>query len=196
MNAGKPLKETIDLTDVLTLIIQEIQARTKLFSFLETEKCTVCVASNRKNSRGGIYGKLVPLYFENGTEEVSFRGKRYRMPVVQRNNIRQKYIIYFYMPKFFDLDAREKLRVIFHELYHINPAFNGDIRRMTKGKAAHGHSRRHFDSHFQKELDQFYAYVETTHYIRFLRLTSRDIFHLFGKVKGRRMKLPRPVTTG
>jgi predicted metallopeptidase len=26
------------------------------------------------------------------------------------------------MPRFFDLPAEEKLRVIFHELYHINPS--------------------------------------------------------------------------
>ncbi len=193
MNKKSPIEESINITDVLTLIIQDIQKRVETFSFLDMDRLTVCIASNRKNSRGGIYGKLVPLHFENGAKQVTYRGKIYSMPTVIRDSIRQKYLIYFYMPKFFDLDAREKLRVIFHELYHISPDFNGDIRRMTKGKAAHGHSRKHFDSHFENELEIFFNYIKDTPYIRFLQLTGKDLFMIFNNVKGRRMKLPKPV---
>ncbi len=193
MNQKTLIHDSIDLTDVLTLIIQEISLHVQLFSFLDLSRISVCIASNRKNSRGGIYGKLVPLFFEGGAEQVTYRGRRYKMPPVQRDGTRQKYLIFFYMPKFFDLNPREKLRVIFHELYHISPDFNGDIRRMTRGKAAHGHSRKEFDSHFEKELNEFFKFIQETPYRGFLDLNSREFFTSFSKVKGRRMKLPKPL---
>ena len=58
--------------------------------------------------------------FRDGAGELYHHGKRYTMPVVMCNGISQLYLIYFYFPKFFDLPAMEKLRVVFHELYHIN----------------------------------------------------------------------------
>jgi hypothetical protein len=105
----------------------------------------------------------------------------------------QRYLIYFYHPRFFNLSPSEKLKVIFHELYHISPDFNGDIRRLAAHKASHGASRERFDDFFEHDLTKFYAYIEKTPYMKFLEMNARALRLSFEKIKGRRMKMPKPV---
>ena len=185
---------TINITDVLTLIIREIVRFSPVFSHIDTDRLLVSLASNRSGGRGGaILGKLVPLRFENGMKTMRYRGRLFTMPEIRHREIPQLYIVYFYTPRFFDLPAEEKLRVIFHELYHINPEFNGDIRRMGKKKAAHGHSRKHFDFHFIEEAEAFGSGIRDTGYYRFLSLSTKELEETFSRITGLRVKTPRPV---
>ncbi len=185
-------QDSINLSDVLSLIVHSAIEQCALFSHIDLSKCRICISSSR-SGRGGIYGKLVPLRFENGERTLIYRGKKYSIPQIFVKEIEILYIVYFYMPKFFDLPAKDKLNVIFHELYHISPEFNGDIRRMGKVKAAHGHSKKHYDSNYEKELNDFYSYIEKTPFINFLRLDEKGLKKNFKKIKSSRMKLPRPV---
>jgi len=187
-----PRKNSINLTDVLTLIVQEIAQHCGSFRHIDVRRLLVCIASNR-NGRGATYGKLVPLRFKYGAETLRHRGRLYAMPHLMAGGLRQMYVIYFYYPKFFNLPALEKLRVVFHELYHINPEFNGDIRRMARVKTAHGGSRESFDKLFNDELQAFFAYICQTPYINFLDLDSKALNECFSRIFGRRMKLPQPV---
>ncbi len=184
--------EQINLTDVLTALIQEVIARTTIFTHCVPSQMTVCMGSNR-SGKGAVYGKLVPLRFRDGAEALTYRGTTYAMPRVISRGIPQLYLIYFYYPRFFDLPPGEKLRVVFHELYHISPRFNGDIRRMAKVKASHGGSRKLFDRRFEHEMKLFHEYIAGTAYMNFLDLNTRRLHEVFGKITGRRMKIPRPM---
>jgi hypothetical protein len=124
----------INITDRLTGIIREITRFSESFKHIDTERILVCTASNRSRSRGGTYGKLVPLKFKDGSPFMEYRNRVYTIPEIVLDDVKLLYIIYFYMPRFYDLNPLEKLNVIFHELYHISPSFNGDIRRMGKKK--------------------------------------------------------------
>ena len=186
-------KPGLNLSDTLTLIIHEIIKQTEEFRLFDINKILVCCSSNRAGGRGGIYGKLVPLRFENGSGIIKHRGIYYTIPKVFLNNTEILYIIYFYMPKFFDLSAEGKIDVIFHELYHINPGFNGDIRRMGNFKKAHGHSKKNFDEQYKEFSDEFYKYIRNTPFHDFLEMNSNDLKKTFSKVTWRRIKTPRPV---
>lgn len=186
------IRQKINLTDILSDLIREISARSQFFSHIEPEKVVVCLGSNKKNGRGAIYGKLVPLKFQHGSEVLTFRGRIYTIPEIINNGVPQLYAVYFYIPKFFNLSAQEKLNVIFHELYHISPEFNGDIRRMGKVKKAHGSSKKRFDSNFKKEVKLFYEYISGTAYIDFLNMDSKSLQNNY-RVYARRMKIPKPV---
>ena len=182
---------SINLSETLTLLIHEAVKRYPSFGHIDLGRVQVCIASNR-NGRGGTYGKLVPLRFRDGSPLVRHGGKIYRMPEIVMNGLPLLYIIYFYMPRFFDLAADEKIRVIFHEMFHISGEFNGDIRRMGAVKAAHGHSREHFDSHFRDEIADFRDYIRGTPFYNFLCLDSRGLRSCFHDVNGVRIKMPRP----
>lgn len=153
----------------------------------------ISIAFNRKNSRGFTLAKLVPLRFKDGSNILKYNNKRYTMPRIVNNGISLLYIIYFYSPKFFDLPPIEKLRVIFHELYHISPEFNGDIRRLGRVKAAHGASKKKYNIQFEKELQQFYSTISETQIKYFLDLDTNLLRKNYQNIYCRRMKLPKPI---
>jgi predicted metallopeptidase len=185
-------RHKINITDILTDLIGQITIRSHFFSHIDVSKVVVCLGSNKRNGRGAIYGKLVPLKFQNGSDVLNFRGRNYAIPDIVNNGLSQLYAVYFYLPKFFDLSAEEKLNVIFHELYHISPEFNGDIRRMGSVKKAHGSSRKRFDLKFEKEVKLFYEYILSTAYFDFLKMDSKSLHDNY-RVYARRMKIPKPI---
>lgn len=185
--------DSINLTDILTLIIHDMVNSTEEFKSFDLNKILVCCASNRKDFRGATYGKLLPLRFKNGSEIIKHKGKFYTIPKVIMNDIEILYVIYLYIPKFFNLSAKDKVNVMFHELYHINPEFNGDIRRMGEFKSAHGHSRKAFEEKYIEYADVFFDKIKNTPYYNFLQMNTDEIQANFKKVKYRRMKSIKPV---
>jgi predicted metallopeptidase len=183
----------INLTQHLTAIIAHIVSRSPSLGHIDVGRVLVCIGSNRGGRRGGLYGKLIPLRFENGSEIVRYRGRYYTLPAVSHNGADCLYIIYFYMPRFFDLPWTEKLRVMFHELYHISPRFDGDIRRMGAVKTAHGHSKKHFDSLYASELNNFADHIRDTPAMDFLAMNTGALYRSYRRVTGVRMKSPKPV---
>lgn len=185
--------EIVCLTDILSEIIREISLFSPKFAHIDTTRLLVSAAFNRTETGGYSYGKVVPLRFENGQTEKLYKGRLFRMPNVTREDISQLYIVYFYAPHFFNLPAGEKLKVIFHELYHISPEFNGDIRRMGKKKFAHGHSVENFNSHFEEDVKRFHAYIADTQALDFLSFSVNDFLKKFKQVTYFKIKVPRPV---
>lgn len=182
----------INITDLLTAIINEIILRTKIFQHIDMNRIHICLSSNRGGS-GAIYGKLVPLKFKGGSDIMKFRGRHYALPKITHNRRDLLYIIYFYSPRFLDLSAAEKLRVIFHELYHISPEFNGDIRRLGRVKASHGSSKKRFDSMFEDELKTFFDHISRSELYKILEMNASSLNRNFKKIYCSRMKIPKPV---
>ena len=185
--------DTVCLTDVLSAIMHEIALFSPQFAHIDMKYVLVSVAFNKASSRGYMYGKLVPLCFENGQKESAYKGRFYRLPDVLYEDTSQLYVIYFYAPRFFNLPPYEKLKVIFHELYHISPEFNGDIRRMGNKKFAHGHSRKNFDALFEEEAKRFSEHIANTEFFEFLSFSADDFYKKFKKVIYLKVKMPRAV---
>ena len=183
----------INLTDVLTLIVHDMIRGTEEFRNFDINRILICCASNRRDGRGAIYGKLLPMRFKDGSSIIKHNGKYYTIPKLKVNNTEIFYIIYFYIPRFFDLSAKDKIKVMFHELYHINPEFNGDIRRMGKVKSAHGHSRKAFEEKYIEYAENFFKVVKDTPYCNFLAMKSDDLKKFFRKIQYRRIKQIKPV---
>ena len=185
--------DEINLSEALTAIIQTIVQSSPSLHHIDINRVLVCIGSNRSGRRGGLYGKLVPLKFENGYEVLKYKGLIYGIPEISYKRSTLLYVVYFYMPRFFDLSWEEKLRVIYHELYHISPHFNGDIRRMGRVKAAHGHSKLRYDSLYLNELKRFLTMIRPGPHLNFLEMDSKSLFSRYRRVTGIRMKNPRPV---
>ena len=183
----------INLSETLTSIMQNIVQFSPSLNHIDINRVLVCIGSNKCGRRGGLYGKLVPLKFENGLEVLKYKGSIYGIPEISHNSRTVLYVVYFYMPRFFDLSWEEKLRVIYHELYHISPHFNGDIRRMGKVKTAHGHSKLRYDSLYWNELKRFLNNIQAGPHLNFLEMDSKTLFIHYKKVTGIRMKNPKPV---
>jgi hypothetical protein len=69
---------------------------------------------------------------------------------VQRYFVDEREILYlvtFCLPRFLDQDFDDKFITLFHEMYHIGPAFDGDLRRHPGRCAMHTSSKNSYDKH-------------------------------------------------
>jgi predicted metallopeptidase len=140
----------------------------------------------------GVYASVRPLRFKDGAETTVHRGRTYTIPRVMHNGRDVLYIIYFALPRFLNLNFDTKLSTVFHELYHISPKFNGDIRRFKGKYYAHGHSRKRYNERVWELAQKYLSMPESEQYTRFLRLDFDELERKFGNIVGTKVRPPKP----
>ena len=103
------------------------------------------------------------------------------------------YILTFYLPRFLDHDLREKLITVLHELYHISPLFDGDIRRMGGRYHVHSHSQKEYDRLMEVFVDQYLAMRPPAAVYGFLRKNFRRLNTEHGGVVGVKVPIPKLI---
>ena len=101
------------------------------------------------------------------------------------------YVLNFYLPRFLDLGFHEKLTTIAHELLHISPQFDGDLRRFTGRCYAHSHSHRKFDAQAEQLAQRWLAGGPEQSLYGFLHLDFLRLQALHGGIYGRRIAGPK-----
>jgi predicted metallopeptidase len=165
------------------------------FSHIDPNRLMICLSSTRSGGVHGIFAKIHPLRFAGGnrTKQVR-RGRRSftcAMPVIERQGEEMLYIIYFLFPRFFDLSFREKLITIFHELFHISPSFDGDIRRFPGRNYAHGSSTNKYNAAMATLVERYLAGLEDENLVGFLNQDLSELRAAHRTIVGRKMKAPR-----
>src|SRR5205807_4552917 len=101
----------------------------------------------RNGHMHGLQARVTPLRFRDGKLTRRRRGTNYQ---VQRYWVDQREVLYlvtFCLPRFLDQDFDEKFVTLFHELYHVSPEFDGDLRRHPGRCAMHTRSKSAYDKH-------------------------------------------------
>lgn len=156
----------------------------------------VCVAfcQARKRVNYGIQASLTPLRFQDGNVQGIKRGRRYQVQRVHDAAGREMlYILSFYLPRFMDLVYREKLVTVLHELWHISPHFNGDIRRHPGRCYAHSHSQAEYDAEMGVLADRWVALNPAPHLHDFLQLNFDQLHQQRGPIFGQRVSRPKLI---
>jgi predicted metallopeptidase len=186
---------TLNLTAELERLIADIVHRHGAFAHIDPARLLVCVSSTRGNGCFGTFARIHPLRFEGG--EVSRTVRRGRqtvrctMPTIVRNGTEMLYVVYFFLPRFFDRPFRDKLITVFHELYHISPAFDGDIRRFPGRNFAHGGPVRRYNRLMEEMVDDYLALPESAGRTRFLQEDMAGLRERYHAIVGRRMVMPK-----
>ena len=187
--------QTLNLTAELERLIAHIAATHEEFRHLEPERLLVCVSSTRGGGVHGAYAKIHPLRFEGGLTSTQVRrGRRSylcTMPTITHRDQEMLYLIYFLVPRFLNLTLREKLITIFHELYHISPAFDGDIRRFPGRNFAHGSSCRRYNALMGRFVDEYLAMPGVAEQVDFLKGNQVEMRARYRSIVGRKMAAPR-----
>src|SRR5690606_18811086 len=97
------------------------------------------------------------------------------------------------LPRFLDHSFREKLVTVFHELYHIGPKFDGDIRRMDGRYHVHSHSQREYDRQMDRLVETYLRLSPPPELLRFLAADFRTLCQRYGGVCGKRVSIPKLV---
>jgi hypothetical protein len=98
--------------------------------------------------------------------------------------------MYFFVPRFIELTLTQKLQTVVHELYHISPEFNGDIRRFNGRCFAHGSSQKKYDKTVQQFTDYWLKQEPPEEIWSFLLFNYKTLTEKFGRLVGTRIKKP------
>ena len=111
-----------DFSAALSLILRDIEARVPEFQHLKAERILVTSGQARKKSRATTR----PFSFAETKTRRSETGRLYK-PIVVVNGKRTRYEITLRPLFFMRSTPRQRLKTLFHELYHISPAFDGTL---------------------------------------------------------------------
>ncbi len=179
-------------TDALWTVVRDIVATMDEFRHVDLDRIAISITQARQSSKHGTYASCVPLRFEGGARETVQNRKRFRMQAVKVGDRELLYLLYFVLPRFHEeTDYHEKLATIIHELYHISPLFNGDIRRFPGKNFAHGQSREVYHAAMRKLADRYLAASPNADLHAFLKVPFDELLAQPGGVVGNVIPKPR-----
>jgi hypothetical protein len=187
------VRAPFDFSSAMYRLCEDITWRLNELTHIRMPEVAVTFAQTRSRVAYGMQAKLTPLRFEDGSLITTRHGKHWSVPRLYHGDQELLYILTFYLPRFFDHSFREKMITIIHELFHISPDFNGDIRRFGGRCYAHSHSQKHYDEYMGKMVESYlrlnpprelYSFLESN----FLQLQSRH-----GGVVGLKVPIPKLI---
>jgi hypothetical protein len=180
-----------DFTARMRLVCQDMVARLPELGHIDLDRVAVCFCQARKRVPHGMFASLTPLRFREGTLTTKRRGKSFTIQrLVDRQGRELLYVLSFYLPRFMDLDFREKLITIVHELWHISPRFDGDIRRHEGRCYAHTGSQKEYDAAMDALAQRWLSLSPPADLWSFLAGGFEDLIVRHGRIVG--IKIPRP----
>jgi len=183
-----------DFTGHMRQLCADMVARLDALRHIEMARVAVSFSQTRKTGRYGMYASLTPLRFSGGQTETIRRGRRWGLQrLVGADGREMLYILNFYLPRFLDLPLEEKLSTTVHELWHIGPRFDGDLRRHGGRCFAHSPSQKRYDAYVGRLVDRWLSLSPPEPVYGFLRLSFQQLAARYGHVWGRRTPAPRLI---
>ena len=189
MSAAGPL----DFSLVMRQLCEDISQRLDEFQHLRMDEMAVAFAQTRSRVRHGLQAKLTPMRFENGLLTTRRGGRTWTVQRLFHNDREMLYVLTFYLPRFLDQTFREKMITVVHELYHVSPLFNGDIRRMGGRYHVHSHSQKGYDRLMETFVDRYLALRPPRRLYDFLTCNFRQLQRAHGAVVGVQVPIPKLI---
>jgi hypothetical protein len=179
----------------LLQLIKDISLRIKELEHICADNIAISFKKTRSDSEYGTWAEVSGLEWKNNCLCIrNGRMERYFITdpfFINGNPV--KYHIEFYMPRFINLSFREKLITVFHELYHINPKFNGGLRLFPGKNYMHGKSVKDYDDHMAVLVDRYLG-MKPDDYVGFLEPNFEQLTEKAGGIlKPTRYSLPKPT---
>ncbi|MBI3866416.1 MAG: hypothetical protein HY290_31435 [Planctomycetia bacterium] len=187
MAAAQPFDFTLAMRD----LCDDIAGRLTEFEHLRMDQVAVTFAQARRRVSYGMQAKLTPLRFEGGQLYTRRRGRVWTIQRWYAGDVEMLYILTFYLPRFLEQSFREKLITVMHELYHISPHFDGDIRRLPGHYHVHSHSQKEYDRAMESLVDRYLASSPPDELFQFLQASFRELTLRHGSVVGIRVPIPK-----
>ncbi|HMC09935.1 MAG TPA: putative metallopeptidase, partial [Pirellulaceae bacterium] len=187
-----------DFTLHLRRLCDDIVSRLSELAHIDMGRVAVCFCQTRKPVPHGMFASLTPLRFAGGAPTAIRRGRQVTIQRVHdAQGLEMLYVLGFYLPRFQNLDFREKLITVLHELWHISPDFSGDIRRHSGRYHAHTHSQAEYDEQMGCLADRWLAMNAPEDLWRFLHDDFRQLSARHGGIVGLKIRRPRilPATS-
>ncbi|MGI9455047.1 MAG: hypothetical protein ACR2NU_00710 [Aeoliella sp.] len=184
--------EGFHFTRAMRILCVDIARRVQELAHIDMTRVAVGFCQTRKQVPHGLQASLTPLRFEQGSATTIERGRRYACQSIFDPEGREYlYLLNFYLPRFLNHSLGEKLTTVVHELWHISPAFDGDLRRHDGRCYVHGPSEREFDRTAARLAAAWLAAGPPSELYAFLRHNFRQLEAEYGHVCGERYRVPK-----
>ena len=127
---------------------------------------------------------MTPLRFPGGHLTRRRRGVCYQVQRYFVDGREMLYLVTFCLPRFLDQEFDDKFITLFHELYHISPQFEGDLRRHEGRCDLHTRSKHLYDVHMAHLARAYLSNGAGRSLHAFLRMNFAQLCHRHGSVVG------------
>jgi hypothetical protein len=189
-----PLRQSFDFTAAIRAVALDMVARLPDLAHIDLARVAIAFRQARKPVRHGLFASLTPMRFAGGSLTEIRRGRRIAVQRLFDERGREMlYILNVYLPRFMEIEFREKLITILHELWHISPEFNGDLRRHAGRCHVHTHSQAAYDAEMGRLADRWLALNPPADLHSFLQLTFGKLLARHGGIHGVRIAQPKLI---
>ncbi|MCS6851658.1 MAG: putative metallopeptidase [Gemmataceae bacterium] len=185
-----PIGQPFDFCGHIRRLCADIVARCDELRHIDVNRLLFAVTQARSNRRFGLQARVTPLRFRDGRLIRRRRGVPYQVQRYFIDGQEILYLITFCLPRFLDQDFDDKFITLFHELYHISPAFDGDLRRHQGRYSIHSRSQKKYDAHMAHLARTYLRNGADPALHGFLRLNFAQLQQRHGSVLG--VVVPRP----
>jgi Putative phage metallopeptidase len=185
-----PISRPFDFTTAIRILCEDIVRHSPPLAHIDLSRVLFTMIRARNGRGHGLQARVTPMRFRAGSLTSTYRGREYRVQRFEMDGQEILYVVGFTVPRFLNRDYRDKLVTVFHELYHISPAFDGDLRRHAGRCSAHTHSQKKYDAHMDRLVTDYLKRGADPIRSAFLRLSFAQLCRRHGAVVG--LHLPRP----
>ncbi len=172
----------------------DLAQRLPELSHIDLERIAIRFCQARKPARHGVQATLTPLRFEQGELVSRRRGGAWTVQRLYDASGREMlYLLSFYLPRFLQRSFEEKLATVVHELWHISPRFDGDLRRHPGRCYAHSHSQKQYDAAMRHLAQKWLSLDPPEAAFEFLRLNFAQLERCHGRVFGQKIPTPKLI---
>jgi hypothetical protein len=191
-----PVEQPFDFCGHVRRLCADIVPRCEVLRQIDVARLLIGVIQARSGRRHGLQARVTPLRFPRGELTRQRRGVTYQIQQHFLGGTEMLYLVTFCLPRFLNQDFDDKFVTIFHELYHISPAFDGDLRRHKGRCSVHTHSQKGYDAHMAQLAREYLAGRPDPALHAFLRLNFAQLAHRHGSVMGVTVPRPKMVPVG
>jgi hypothetical protein len=189
MSTGPP-DRPFDFCGHVRRLCADIVSRCEELRHIDVSRLLFGMTQARSGRLHGLQARVTPLRMRDGC----LRRQRHGIPYqVQRYFVGSRemlYLVTFCLPRFLDQDFDDKFITLFHELYHISPRFDGDLRRHAGRYDVHSHSKRSYDTQMAHLARAYLSDGADPTLHGFLRLNFAQLQQRHGAVAA--VVVPRP----
>lgn len=183
-----------DFTCHMRRLCADLVGRLDELSHIDIHGVAIRFCQARKAVRHGVHASLTPMRFEGGELFSRRRGRTWTLERLYDASGREMlYLLSFYLPRFIDRSFEEKLGTVIHELWHIGPRFDGDLRRHPGRCYAHGHSQKQYDATMRELATTWLSRNPPRETYEFLQCDFSRLERRFGRVFGQTIATPKLI---
>lgn len=189
INSGDP-DQPFNFSESMRLLCSDIASHFQPMAHLDPSRMVFAFTQARGFRNHGLQARVTPMRFRDGERVRLHRGIPFQVQQFLNDGREILYIVTFCLPRFLNRNFDDKFVTIFHELFHIGPAFDGDLRRHKGRYSIHTACQKSYDLEMLAMARDYLQSGADPKLHAFLRLNFAQLRRRHGNVIGH--VIPRP----